>query len=553
MKNIQEAINKNKMKKVAKALSTVARKDKKVRFIQDQLNSGILPKKEIMNLKGSVQDEVVMAFVQEVGPDDMIKALNIKLKEQIAVEACWDGYKQAGMKKKKGKMVPNCVPEEKVGAECSCCGNKINKEGKCGCGSDCEHCGGQHDIKEAKYAVDVEGMPRFYVDADSTGKVKVALRKLLKRDSMIKDIERSTDSKVKQDYRQRISQESVETNESVNVKSIDKFKAATRDIGKNKDIDSQSIADALSKIVTAVRMLDKSTSGRTDVKYEKVISKESTRINNIVNKLNYGKGGATPEGKEIVKLLNKHGLNRPFRTIIFEGEEMNEQFVVKYAKSKRGIIYQAKFKTQPEAEKFLAQKRKEGMNGIVSKDGKPTSMQRFKDMQKESVELEEALQHVHTIKIDGNAPNNPKPFEVREIKDDFKTHVQAVRSAIKSKGGLVTDTETPSKSNNYVGWIMVGTRGDASKIDAKSIEKAVKRHGVEIHGYQFESVELEEKMNTIDIARNVVKNKSAKHGLDMQTANLILQVYGKVNDKNKRKMEVMAPSALGQAVWKMTK
>ena len=129
---------------------------------------------------------------------------------------------------------------------------------------------------------------------------------------------------------------------------------------------------------------------------------------------------------------------------------------------------------------------------------------------REEVELEEALQHVHTIKIDGNAPSNPKPFEVREIKDDFKTHVQAVRSAIKSNGGLVTDTETPSKSNNYVGRIMVGTRGDASKIDTKSIEKAVKRHGVEIHGNQFESVELDENYRTL-----------ATHGMGTETKNSI--------------------------------
>jgi hypothetical protein len=27
-------------------------------------------------------------------------------------EACWDGYKQEGMKNKSGKMVPNCVPVE---------------------------------------------------------------------------------------------------------------------------------------------------------------------------------------------------------------------------------------------------------------------------------------------------------------------------------------------------------------------------------------------------------------------------------------------------------
>ena len=31
---------------------------------------------------------------------------------------------------------------------CSCCNNKIDADGKCGCGSDCEHCGGQHDVDE---------------------------------------------------------------------------------------------------------------------------------------------------------------------------------------------------------------------------------------------------------------------------------------------------------------------------------------------------------------------------------------------------------------------
>jgi hypothetical protein len=48
-------------------------------------------------------------------------------------EACWDGYKQAGMKKKGKKVVPNCVPEEINGEEL---GNKLlqavkeMKEGK---------------------------------------------------------------------------------------------------------------------------------------------------------------------------------------------------------------------------------------------------------------------------------------------------------------------------------------------------------------------------------------------------------------------------------------
>ena len=33
--------------------------------------------------------------------------------KDVAEKACWKGYKQVGMKKKNGKEVPNCVPEEK--------------------------------------------------------------------------------------------------------------------------------------------------------------------------------------------------------------------------------------------------------------------------------------------------------------------------------------------------------------------------------------------------------------------------------------------------------
>ena len=83
--------------------------------------------------------------------------------------------------------------------------------------------------------------------------------------------------------------------------------------------------------------------------------------------------------------------------------------------------------------------------------------------------------------------------------------------------------------------------------------KILKDNGFKVKGGRVmrESVELDEK-TTIDLAREVVKKKSAKYGLDMQTANLIIQVYDKVNDVNKKKMEKMNPSALGQAVWKMT-
>ena len=41
-----------------------------------------------------------------------MKSLVDRAKEYMD-EACWDGYTQVGMKKKGGKMVPNCVPDPK--------------------------------------------------------------------------------------------------------------------------------------------------------------------------------------------------------------------------------------------------------------------------------------------------------------------------------------------------------------------------------------------------------------------------------------------------------
>lgn len=218
----------------------------------------------------------------------------------------------------------------------------------------------------------------------------------------------------------------------------------------------------------------------------------------------------------------------------------------------------------------------------------------------ESVELDEALQSVTKIKFDykDTMPKNAKPSDVGGLKQDWNNDRTAVRSAVKPLGGLVTDSEAPSRTNKFVGTLSVGTRGDASKLSNSAIQKAVKSKGAEIQNNQFmsESVDLEEgkmkefhdyidqgksaqwiakkmgldmrtvkelmadmkesveldEQNTIELAKDIVKTKSAKKGLDMQTANLIVQVYNKVNDVNKKKMEKMNPKQLGHAVWKMT-
>ena len=38
----------------------------------------------------------------------------MKTFKQFIEDPCWPGYKQIGMKKKQGKKVPNCVPEESI-------------------------------------------------------------------------------------------------------------------------------------------------------------------------------------------------------------------------------------------------------------------------------------------------------------------------------------------------------------------------------------------------------------------------------------------------------
>lgn len=61
-------------------------------------------------------------------------------------DPCWDGYKQIGTKKKRGKEVPNCVPEENDLDEATYQGREVplNKPMK-------------GDVKKSKVYVDLDG------------------------------------------------------------------------------------------------------------------------------------------------------------------------------------------------------------------------------------------------------------------------------------------------------------------------------------------------------------------------------------------------------------
>jgi len=60
-----------------------------------------------------------------------------------------------------------------------------------------------------------------------------------------------------------------------------------------------------------------------------------------------------------------------------ELEEAKGEFEVKYASSKKGPIKVSTFNTLEDAKKFLAQVKKEGMNGIISKGGKPVKEEKI--------------------------------------------------------------------------------------------------------------------------------------------------------------------------------
>lgn len=41
-----------------------------------------------------------------------VKISSVNMKEKTSNDPCWTGYEQLGMKTKKGKKVPNCIPDK---------------------------------------------------------------------------------------------------------------------------------------------------------------------------------------------------------------------------------------------------------------------------------------------------------------------------------------------------------------------------------------------------------------------------------------------------------
>ena len=122
-------------------------------------------------------------------------------------------------------------------------------------------------------------------------------------------------------------------------------------------------------------------------------------------------------------------------------QEAKPEFEVKYASSKKGPIKVSKFMSLEDAKKFLAQVKKEGMNGIISKGGKPVKEEKVECPKckgegcehcddkgyhtKEETELESMTEEIHQLEERRQSYSNFIPFPEKILTDFAKRAIKA--------------------------------------------------------------------------------------------------------------------------------
>ena len=163
----------------------------------------------------------------------------------------------------------------------------------------------------------------------------------------------------------------------------------TEEVKVNESV--QRVADAISSYVELDEVLKPGTKVKVPHKGKMVKGK-------IVR---YDKGSRAEGPFYVVDVGEYESPKIPAHKIDEEAEldEAKPEYQVKYAKSKSGPIKVTKFMTLDQAKEFLAKVKKDGMNGIISKGGKPV---------KEEAEINEGA--VYSIK-NTKTLNNPTKKE----------------------------------------------------------------------------------------------------------------------------------------------
>ena len=183
-----------------------------------------------------------------------------------------------------------------------------------------------------------------------------------------------------------------------------------------------------------------------------------------------------------------------------EEVELEEKFEVKYASSKKGPIKVSAFKTLDDAKKFLAQVKGEGMNGIISKGGKP--VKEDEDLEKIVKELEKASQ-THL----GQSKRIKKHLD--KMKEDVEQEIE--ESAALQMKMAADDIENYAKKHGGIDKKdMMKAAAMLKKGDKKGALKFIKTLDTDPRDYLLktmgEEIEIDEKMD----GRKKFSGKQAK-------------------------------------------
>ena len=234
------------------------------------------------------------------------------------------------------------------------------------------------------------------------------------------------------------------------------------------------------------------------------------------------------------------------------------EFEVKYASSKRGPIKVSKFNTLDDAKKFLAQVKGEGMNGIISKGGKP--VKEDEDLEKIVKELEKASQ-THL----GQSKRIKKHLD--KMKEDVEQEIE--ESAALQMKMAADDIETYAKKHGGIDKKdMMKAASMLKKGDKKGALKFIKTLDTDPRDYLLktmgEEVEIDEKASDYEdqIKAFLAKGGKIQKGdrpnkrkIDMVTKGF-MKKYGAMKKKeadldakDKEELEKMMGEAVVNEAW----
>ena len=254
-----------------------------------------------------------------------------------------------------------------------------------------------------------------------------------------------------------------------------------------------------------------------------------------------------------------------------EEVELEEKFEVKYASSKKGPIKVSTFKTLDDAKKFLAQVKGEGMNGIISKGGKP--VKEDPDLEKIVKELEGASKmhlgqskriqkHLDKMKKEEDVEEEIEEKADQKTKDRLKMF-KKLRDKKASQGFQKTDLA--NEENEEIDEKMDGRKKFSGKQAKKDNEarRAAQRKKLGILGPN-EEVEIDEKASDYEdqIKAFLAKGGKIQKGdrpnkrkIDMVTKGF-MKKYGTMKKKeadldakDKEELEKMMGEAVVNEAW----